>query len=492
MILLGQVVLSFVHAGEGPLRLGFPLPAATLRRGLRVDGAGARLQWRPLVARADPETGRVWVELAITGASRRVRVRAGGVGPCGEAGGDVVVVERRRVPGAGARRWLERWTWSTGEVDERRREVAGGDRTGDGELRPGEAITTVSARWSSRWLDARIASGWWRRAGVLPGKGTLGRPYRERLVRLAATLEELPGRRGRGDYGRSKGIVTNLEYDTTLALARLGLAEGRYDLLERAARAARHLVDVDLDPASGLPHPHGRDHRARAPRPGHCWLRGVLLVGLLAADRELIRAAGGIARGLAARRGPPREGVADRARDLAWPLWEMEAWLRVADDEVVRRAADRLGAEILRRFDPGRSVVVFGEGRTRSGVYHERLWITAGVLLPALRAHQRRRRDPRLATVVRALERRVLRAVRRGRGGLPLHQWVGFGRVLGEARVTGRAEAFFLLEGLPVAELAPVLRRAQVQAALRDTPERDDPDLATAFSLAGRCAWILR
>src|SRR5690606_15079637 len=108
-------------------------------------------------------------------------------------------------------------------------------------------------------------------------------------------------------YGRSNGVVTNLEFDTALGFARLWLAHEDPALLRRALDSARHLIDRDLD-ADGLPFRHGKDHRVAANEPGHTWLAGLLLVGCLSADDELIAAAGTIARGLARR---PAQGGED-------------------------------------------------------------------------------------------------------------------------------------------------------------------------------------
>ena len=46
--------------------------------------------------------------------------------------------------------------------------------------------------------------------------------------------------------------------------------------------------------ASGLPYPHGPDHRSGTPEPGHAWLQGVLWLALLTADDELVAAAQGL------------------------------------------------------------------------------------------------------------------------------------------------------------------------------------------------------
>ena len=95
-------------------------------------------------------------------------------------------------------------------------------------------------------------------------------------------------------------------------------------------------------------------------------------------------------------------------------------------------------------------------------------------------------------TAVTQTERRLAALVRQGKEGVPLHYWVRDGKIVGQARTTGRAGIFMLLEGLNRRDLARCLARAQVQRALRDVPAHDDPDLATSFSIAARCRGILR
>src|SRR5262249_28372034 len=156
-----------------------------------------------------------------------------------------------------------------------------------------------------------------------PDQG-LARVLRPWLQQVAQALIELPGARGAGDFGRSGGVVTNLEYDTTWALLRLALALADEDLLLRARRCAWHPIDRDLDAARGLPFAHGKEHRSSPAEPGHVWLRGLLWTAAVTADDELLGGARQIAHALAAM--PARgEGRQERARDYGWPLQELEA-----------------------------------------------------------------------------------------------------------------------------------------------------------------------
>jgi hypothetical protein len=228
------------------------------------------------------------------------------------------------------------------------------------------------------------------------------------------------------------------------------------------------------------------------PEPGHAWLTGLLLTGCFTADDELIDAARTMATGLANH--PARaQGRDDRARDLGWPLLELEAWLRFADDHGCGRRADQLGQDLLARWDPRNGVLRFGEGEVERDRYLERAWLTGGILLPALRAHLRRRPERRdLAQVVHQLEHRLSALVAQGRAGLPVRYWVRAGEVEGQVRLTDVPEGALLLEGLPAAAAGAVLERRAVQKALDGVLSAHDPDLATTWSMVARCEWVLR
>lgn len=493
-VLLSQVLLTFHPTTAEPLRFGVPLPARALARGLRLQSAGGcRMQWRRLQAGQDPDSGRVWVELCITGARGVSRVLAGGRPAVAGDLGPVVRRSLRRRTTSECTVWTETWLWHGGERDQLVQQVFHKRHLhGDSEVfASGEALTTWSPGFLERCLRAGIGPAQWRTASVLPGTGRLGRSFRERLAQLACSMTEAPGLRGRGDYQRSGGVMTNLEFDTPLAFARLGLALGDAALLARAWRSAVHLVDMDLDADTGLAHEHGRNHRSSPPDPGHTWLQGLLLTGCLFADRRLIRNARRMAIGIATHP-VSRAGRGDRLRDQAWPLLALESWLCFEENIEVARAADAIAAGLKSRWDDANRVVRFGEDRQRGGVYEVRLWLHGGALLPALRHHLARRRDPQIRKIVAELSRRLHRLVRSGRPGIPSHCWVRGGRVLRDARRQRSPESFMVLEGLAPGDLQRILARQLVRNALLDTPAAQDRDLPTSFSLAGRCDWVYR
>ncbi len=53
-------------------------------------------------------------------------------------------------------------------------------------------------------------------------------------------------------------------------------------------------------------------------------------------------------------------------------------------------------------------------------------------------------------------------------------------------------EAFMVLEGLAEKDLAKCLKRSSVAKSLFGVPLEHDEDLATSFSIAARCGWVLR
>lgn len=532
--ILSQVLLTLNPAAPAvPLRFGFPLPADKLNRGLRVAGpVGVRMQWRPLQRRPDPHTGRVWIEFCVTGAHGKVKILAGGAGPVDRDGGEVARFQQLLNETPERRTRLRRWHWGGGVVDTvrriefRRRQVfteqlaevgaevgaragsavkAVGD-PGSGVAEPGVAGSGVPEPAGPvfgvgeavtlgydpvRFTAARISSRSWRRAGVLPPGGRWGREYRTRLLNTLSYIVELDGLRDAGDYRRGKGVMTNLEFDTALAFARLGLAEERPGLLNRAWRSACHSVDHDLDARSDLQFPHGPDHRTRAADPGHTWLAGILLAGCLAADEHLIRSAGRIALGLA-RHPPQAEGFLERVREVGWPLLEMETWLRYADDPEVERAVAALVRRLVSKWNARNHLFEFGEGRRNKGVYYAPLWVTAGTLLPGLRAYHARTGDQGVVKLIHQSERRIADLVRNGRPGLPVRYLIADGKVLRDTRIGEVPSTFLLLEGLSPALLRRCLDRSQTRDALHGVPRTDDPDFVTSWTMVGRCWWIYR
>jgi hypothetical protein len=487
-----QALLSLTLPDAAPARFGVPLPADALDHGLRLpDDGGGRLQWRRLSPGADPQTGRVWVELAISGRRGRIQIAADTTGRP-NTGAPACAVACEATDLEESRREVTTWRWTTGECDSRTRTLFRAEAVFDGELyADGEALTVLSPDWLSRALRVQLPRELWTTAAVLPRDRGQARTLRTRLVAAAKAMRELPGARGAGDFGRSNGEVTNLEFDTALGLLRLGLCEGDAALLALGYRCARHTLDRDMDPRSGMPFPHGPTHRSGRPEPGHVWLQGMLLAGCLFADDELLAGAGSIAHGLA-HEPPMGEGAGERARDYAWPLLELESWLAFAPDPECVAAADHLAAAISQRFDAHARTFAFGEGRVGKGVYFERAWITGGIVLPALRAHLRRRPDDRLANQVATVAAALLQQLGNGKPGIPTHWRVVGSDTVAAHRAHDDPFAAMFLEGFAADELQRLLRKDGLWRALGEIPGLKDPDLATAFSQVARCSWVYR
>jgi len=485
--LLLQVLLT-VPAEGAPIRLGVPLPASAIAEGLRLAGNGT-LQWRRLPI-GGPAPDPVWVEIAVVGARGPASIARGGAPPDDDRAGSAFVFESETVAVAGGSTRRATWRWSDGTADERHRTVF---RTatpiGNETFRPDEAHTVASPDLVRRAPLGRLSHRFFANAGLLPPAGGLGADVRKQLAGALPHLREIGGVRGGGDFVRSGGVVTNLEFDTTLGLLRCAVAFGDADVLAMAVRCAWHTVDRDLDPRTGLPFPHGTEHRTGTPEPGHAWLQGMLWTGLLTADDELIAAARGIARALAAC--PPRgEDRHERARDYAWPLLEMEALLAFDPDPVVTAAADRLAVAIGARHDPVAHTFRFGEGDVENGVHFERAWVTGGIVVPALRAHLRRRPDREIAARVDDVQRFLLQRLDSAIAGIATHWRTAGGRVFAEHRARGEPEALLVLDALAPRELRRVLQRDGVRGAMDETLRPDDPDLATAFSIVARARWV--
>lgn len=488
LAILAQTLFTLA-AVEEPVRFGVALPAASVQKGLTLRH-GSALSWRvlPLCSR----DGLAWVEVAAIPDGGRLSVCVGAQA-CAPA---FVTWSARDGEGSTVAVPVEstRWEWADGTVDERRvlefvaETVHGCERFG-----AGEALTQESPGLASRCAAAaRLPRAFHERAGILPAAGPLAREVREHLATCAAALVELPGLRGAGDYARSGGVVTNLEFDTTLALLRLALALGDEALLLRARRSALHLCDRDLDARSGLPFCHGQDHRVAAPEPGHAWLQGLLWTGAVCADERMLEVAEQIARGLAALPAVS-EREHERARDYAWPLHELEGYLAWRDDPVVAAAADAMACAIAARYRPDLRIFCFGEGSFVDGPgYFERAWITGGVVLPALRAHLLRRPQQELQRAVDEATEQFVRRIGQGRGGLPTHYRALRGSVFAEHRAEQDPKAFLMLEGLPSVDLRNLLGKPHVRRGLAGTPALDDPDLPTSFTLVARCAWVYR
>lgn len=487
---LGLQVLLTIPPSPEPVRFGCAVPAGAIANGLRLAGAEAvAFQWRLLLSGVD-RRGQVWIELAATRGGGRLL--AGGQAAASGAAGAAYVRTEQRAAADGGADVVTTWQWADGTIDRLRQFEFSRALQVDGErFQAGEVRSVDEGGLAARaGAAARLPRGYWTRVGLLPADGGSGGAARQRLLAVVPRLPELPGVRGAGDFSRSGGTITNLEFDTTLGLLRLALCSMEPDVLERARRSARHLVDRDLDRATGLPFAHGPDHRLGVPQTGHAWLTGLLWTGLLTADDRLIDAAQALAQVLAVTP-PAGEGRGERARDWAWPLLELERYLETFDDPKVAAAADRLAASIALRYDGSVPTFRFGEGEV-DNVWFERGWITGGIVVPALRAHLLRRPAPTLQAQVDAVAAALADRIGVGKPGLPTHWRVAGGRPFAEHRGVRDPKSFLLLEALRPADLRRLLRREDVRAALVEVPEFEDPDLATSFSLLARCDWVYR
>lgn len=477
-----------------PMRFGLSVPAIELERGLALGGHGA-MQWRLLpIGPADGEN--VWIELAIAAPRGTVRVVRGGDGPCPDGRGAAFVLscDEQRVAHGTVR--VMRWQWVDGTIDQRTRTTFTATTELAGEVyQVGEGLTTQTpglldraTYWLRRGRDRAV------RCGLLPArmKGlSTTKNVRRHLQKVLPLLVEMGGQRGAGDFLRQDGVVTNLEFDTTLALLRCAVALQQPRAWQLALRAAGHLRDRDLDVRTGLPFVHGMAHRETTPEPGHTWLEGLLWVGLLTADDGALVAARSVGRALAAQL-PMGTGREERLRDYAWPLLQLECLLRVDPTKRLTIAADRLAASIQLRFDAGARTFRFGEGELGGGVYLERGWLTAGILIPALQSHLQRQPNPTLVEKVRVVQQALTDRIGSGARGLPTHWRIANGRVCAEHYERNTARASWLIEALSTRDQSRMLRRSSVRRAVGETPALDHPDLATEFTMLARCRWVWR
>ncbi|MEC7583269.1 MAG: hypothetical protein VYE77_03045 [Planctomycetota bacterium] len=381
--------------------------------------------------------------------------------------------------------------WCDGTRDHRTRVPITNTRRIDGERwQIGEFETLENVELAQRWLAVvDLPRRFWEQAGILPVRVGAGEQSLEHLRAVGRALVEMPGRRGAGDYLRSGGVVTNLEFDMPLAFLRLGLACGDVELLVRARRSAWHLVDRDLDQVSGLPFGHGSGHRCSPPSLGHTWLSGLLWVGALSADDPLLQAAGQMARALAGENATSRGGV-ERARDFAWPLAEMETFLRMVPDPVVAAGADRMAQAIHARFDPALATFRFEEGEVERGQYFERGWLVGGVVLPALRLHLLRKPDRALQAVVDEVARNLLRTCLQGGPGVATHWRQAGGRPFALHHARQDPKVWLMLEGLEDVDRARLLGKGRVRRSMLGTPDGGHPDVATQFAMVARNRWV--
>ena len=496
---LAQTLLTFEVDGPGPVRFGVPLPTAGLERGLRLEGhPRPRLQWRLLQNDPGLDSDRLWVEIAADGIEGKARLCAGGVPP--HSSGEPSLVESEfeerfdRIVSVSHR-------WDSGLVDslvlhtvESETVTANGEKSEFGPGRSGALL----ARWSDGFIErrsrVRISNRFWCREGLLPERRSLSRDLLVALRNGERRFDECeaPGPVGRGDSVRFGREVANGEFDRAFGCLRLALRSGEGGWWRRAYEAARHLADVDVDHASGLPFRHGPHHRLRDPELGHVWVRGLREVALCFADRQLLRVARRMARSLAervrSRRGAT--GERDRLRDEAWPLWELELHLRFEHADPLELACDHVLDSIRRRWDPEALVFRYGEGEpVRGESYYDRIWQSCGLLLPALRLARRRGAWPESQNVEAQIEERFETLVESGRAGFPLGVRV---RNNEQFRATfGREsfEALLAFDGLSIGKQRRLFRR--LRSALESALSEKSDDFATRFIVACRCDFVV-
>jgi len=488
-----QTLLTFSIEQNQPVRFGWRVPVEAVSRGLRLRGdPGARMQWRLLQETPGASGGELWATFEICGHDGPAKLLLGGEPPVVRVeSGQVCARTVEEDDGEGLTDRVEIDRWVDGTID--RRTITALAEDHHGTIRRFESESCVMTRRA----PVRIAAAEWRRIGMLPPADGVGRKHRRELLSVLDRLPALSDHLGRGDYARGpdRETVTNLEFDTGLGMLRLALCEDHDGCLRRAFAAARHTIDVDLDTKSGLPFRHGTDHRIARPEPGHVWTTGLLLTGAVFGETEIFDAGRDIALALAARvMGPePQEGPFDRMRDEAWPLHEIEQALRQIDHPSLRRAAEAVASRMLARFDPELRCLRYGEGATRGGrIHRDRLWISLGLAVPALRLYAERTGEPRAFEVVASIRRLGMDLLGAGKPGLPLSTALTPGETLSASRVTGAAEGYLLLEGLEQSELRAVLARSGVSRGLAGALDPRHHDLATRFSIAARCTWITR
>lgn len=491
--LCAQTLLTFSVERNQPVRFGWKVPVEAVSRGVRLRGdPGALMQWRLLQETPGACGEELWAVFEICGHDGPARLLLGGAPPVAPAAPGPVcarTVETSEAESLAARIEIDRW--ADGTEDRRRLETLFEDR--HGAVQRFDAAGCVMDRRAA----VRIAASEWRRIGLLPPADGVGRKHRKELLSVIDRLPALAGELGEGDYARGpeRGTVTNLEFDTGLGFLRLALCEGHDGCLGRAFAAARHTVDVDLDAASGLPFRHGPDHRTARPEPGHVWTTGLLLTGAVFGEQELFDAGHDIALALAARvtAPEPREGPFDRMRDEAWPLHEIEQALRQVDHPTLRHAADAVASRMLARFDPDLRCLRYGEGATREGrIHRDRLWLSLGIAVPALLLYAERTGEERALEVTASIQRLGRELLEVGRTGLPLSTALVAGEAVSSSWVSAAAEGYLLLEGLPGNDLRAILARRGVMRGFAGALDPRHDDLATRFSMAARCAWVMR
>src|SRR5262245_34956094 len=118
-----QTLLTLPVEGA-PIRIGVPLPATAVARGLGLSGTGA-LQWRRLPI-GGPSPDPVWVELAIAGGHGSATIVAGvagGAPPDDDGRGAVFVRDTETSTAVEGVVQRTTWRFCDGTIDERWRTV---------------------------------------------------------------------------------------------------------------------------------------------------------------------------------------------------------------------------------------------------------------------------------------------------------------------------------------------------------------------------------
>ena len=174
-----------------------------------------------------------------------------------------------------------------------------------------------------------------------------------------------------------------------------------------------------------------------------------------------------------------RPGTSER-RVVAVLLYELNGGVPDAyTDHAIREV---LGDDV--RFEPlvgGQMAAVIGVDRS-----------TGDEALRAARAALIVANAIPTARVAVAVGRAILELQLDGRSGIALQVMRSARGPFDAARVAGAAEAVLLLDGLLPKDRGRVLARAGLRRALDDVLSHEHDDLATRFSIIGRCEWVMR
>ena len=274
-----------------------------------------------------------------------------------------------------------------------------------GHLRPGDGCLSVLVFGDMQSTDPTLR--------VLPVKRLLkplgyglrpgGRAAHARLVRnieqsLRSLFREAPtGVLDRGDFLRRQGrtgqkaVWTHLEFDLALGLLLRAVDCGDPESLSRGLAACLHILGRDRSriwdrQSSGnrLPVIHGPKHGRGAVDQGHVFLEGCLLASVLTVDRLLLARSIDCLNELHAHV-QSRLLVVERLRELAWPLLNLEAGLRLLDRKSWAKTSDMLVKKLAASWDRGIACFSLPESLHKGGRRSLDVWLVCGLVIPALR-----------------------------------------------------------------------------------------------------------